>query len=295
MRSDRVNISELLAFLFPAGFQHPLVAGRLIAFGMYGPLDSKLQLCSGERGMHKVQGYELNAMCDQFEREDIIQVYISPSRPLATLSSVEKAEMLEGANRNTKTTRGRLSQQMNNPQMPAFTAEQVVELFASCPRAEDGTYTFHDMQARVVQFRADRIRMLREMDIHGKVKDPPQWIMIETDPQLKARDMRAKYAIEMDEGMKATQAVSKRKLGGPGKGKARVSHFVAPETMFIKNEGFTPNEAAGATNKLLSSRVYKMANMSEMNDPGLVQNVQLMRQQAGRPRKEVAPWTPVYK
>ena len=116
---------------------------------MYGPLDEKLQLSSGEKGMHKVQGYELSAMCDQFEKEDITQVYINPNRPLATLSEAEKAEMLEGANRATKATRGKLSAQMNNSQMPAFTKEQIEELFQECERDEGGMLCFHDMQVRV--------------------------------------------------------------------------------------------------------------------------------------------------
>ena len=58
-----------------------------------------------------------------------MQVYISSDRPLASLSKVEKAEMLEGANRNTKTTKGKLASQMSNSQMPAFSQEQIVELF----------------------------------------------------------------------------------------------------------------------------------------------------------------------
>lgn len=48
-KSHRVNLDRVLEFLFPAGFQHPLVAGRLIAYGMYGPLDDNLCLHSGEK------------------------------------------------------------------------------------------------------------------------------------------------------------------------------------------------------------------------------------------------------
>jgi len=295
-RSSKVLVSDLLEFLFPPGFQHPLVAGRLIAFGMYGPFDEQLRLSSGEKGMHKVQGYELDAMCDQFEREDIITVYISSNRPLAALSFEEKAEMLEGANRATKTTRGKLSQQMNNKQMPAFTREQIGELFSDLEEDEEGRKSFHEMQLRVVEFRADRIKMLREMDIHGKVKDPPSWILIETDPQLKAKTMRAKYAIEMDESTKKTGRVAKRKLGGPGLGRSLVSSYVAPPTMFIKGEGNTPNEAAAFTNRMLSSGVYKMSEIGpEMNNPGLTQNVFLERQTAGPARRDVAPWAANYK
>lgn len=46
----KVDIGRVLEFLFPPGLQHPLVAGRLIAYGMYGPLDDNLCLHSGEKG-----------------------------------------------------------------------------------------------------------------------------------------------------------------------------------------------------------------------------------------------------
>lgn len=138
--------------------------------------------------------------------------------------------------------------------------------------------------------------MLREMDIHGKIKDPPSWIMIETDPQQKAKKMKEKYSIEISEELKRTKSIASRKLGGPGRGKPRVTNFVAPATMFIKNEGFTPNEQANNTTKMLSTRVYKLANLGpDINQPGLVNNVYLIRQAAGKPRKEVAPWAQVYK
>ena len=295
-KSHRVDLDRVLEFLFPRGLQHPLVAGRLIAYGMYGPLDDNLCLHSGEKGMHVVQGYELDTMCDQFEKEDVMQVYMSANRQLASLSLSEKADLLEGAHRSTKTTRGKLPCQMSNSQMPAFNAEQIVELFARLERDEDGRISFHDMQQEIVRFRHDRIKMLREMDIHGKIKEPPSWILIETDPQLKAKKMREKYSIELSDEVKRTKKIANRKLGGPGRGRALVSNFVAPPTMFIKNEGFTPNEAAGYTNKMLSTRVYKMANLGpDMHNPGLVHNVYLMRTSAGKPRKDVAPWAQVYK
>ena len=246
--------------------------------------------------MHVVQPFELDCMCDQFEKEDIMQVYISKSRPLASLSRVEKAEMLEGANRNTKTTKGKLASQMSNAQMPAFNQEQIVELFREVEKDEDGLMLFHEMQQQIVKFRYDRIKMLREMDIHGKIKEPPSWIMIETDPQQKAKKMKEKYSIGISEELKRTKSIANRKLGGPGRGRSLVTNYVAPPTMFIKNEGFTPNEAANNTTKLLSTRVYRLANLGpDINDAGLVQNVQLIRQPAGKARKDAAPWAQVYK
>ncbi len=34
----KVNVDQLLRFLFPPNLQHPLTAGRLFAFGECGPL-----------------------------------------------------------------------------------------------------------------------------------------------------------------------------------------------------------------------------------------------------------------
>lgn len=46
-RSDRVSQRDLLSFVFSKALQHPQSTGRLIAFGLYGPLDENGQLRSG--------------------------------------------------------------------------------------------------------------------------------------------------------------------------------------------------------------------------------------------------------
>ncbi|RQM27836.1 hypothetical protein B5M09_007870 [Aphanomyces astaci] len=49
-----VHLDALMDFLFPPNVQHPNSTGRLFVFSLYGPLDAKSRLRSGEKGMHEV-------------------------------------------------------------------------------------------------------------------------------------------------------------------------------------------------------------------------------------------------
>lgn len=69
-----VDINELLRFVFPRGLQHPLSTGRLYAFALYGPLDENAHLRAGLKGTRPVSPWELDTLCLQLEREDILQV-----------------------------------------------------------------------------------------------------------------------------------------------------------------------------------------------------------------------------
>lgn len=71
---SKVDVQQLLDFIFPKSLQHPLSTGRLFAFAMYGPLDSNANLRSGHNGHRMVSTWEIDTMCLQFEREDLLQV-----------------------------------------------------------------------------------------------------------------------------------------------------------------------------------------------------------------------------
>lgn len=73
-QDGKVDVQELLEFIFPKSLQHPLSTGRLYAFALYGPLDSNSELRSGYNGQRVVSTWEIDTMCLQFEREDILQV-----------------------------------------------------------------------------------------------------------------------------------------------------------------------------------------------------------------------------
>lgn len=72
----KVHIDDLVRFLFPINLQHALVAGRLIVYGMYGPLDEHLQLRTGPQKRNVVSSWQLDLMCIQVEREDILNIYL---------------------------------------------------------------------------------------------------------------------------------------------------------------------------------------------------------------------------
>jgi len=134
-----VQLDELLKFIFPADLQHPLSTGRLYAFGFYGPLDRHAQLRSGHRGTHVVSRWELDAMCAQFEREDVLQVYILPGRPLGELSEEQQDELIAQADRRIKAQTGK-------GLMPQLSRQEVRDIFDDVPRSPEGAMRFHDAQ-----------------------------------------------------------------------------------------------------------------------------------------------------
>lgn len=72
----RVHVDDLIRFLFPVHLQHALVAGRLIVYGLYGPLDEHLQLRTGPQKRNVVSDWQMDLMCVEAEREDILSVYM---------------------------------------------------------------------------------------------------------------------------------------------------------------------------------------------------------------------------
>lgn len=65
----------------------------------------------------------------------------------------------------------------------------------------------------------------------------------------------------------------------PGERKYRVSHDVAPPSMFEADSGLVPMEIAKTTNKLLSTRAFQICGtVSDGNADGLTANVRLLRE-----------------
>ena len=79
-----VDINQLLSFIFPKHIQHPLTAGRLFIYSLYGPLDSDSKIRSGYKRMHVLKDYELESMCMQLDREDIISTFTESFQELST-------------------------------------------------------------------------------------------------------------------------------------------------------------------------------------------------------------------
>ncbi len=102
--SEYIDLDELLRFIFPSDLQHPSAAARLFIFVEYGPLING-ELRSGPGRKHVVSVKELDAMCIQFEREDVMAVYVS-KRKLALLTSEEQEMILQQSDSHLKMAKG---------------------------------------------------------------------------------------------------------------------------------------------------------------------------------------------
>ncbi|ETV90170.1 hypothetical protein, variant 1 [Aphanomyces invadans] len=139
-----VHLDALMSFLFPPNIQHPNSTGRLFVFSLYGPLDAKSRLRSGEKGLHVVTDIELNTMCASIEREDILSVY-----GMIGLSQDEEEQVLRQADKYMK-------------HLPRHTRSDIEELFRLVPRSNDGAMSFHAMQTRIMEERIRRVLCMKD-------------------------------------------------------------------------------------------------------------------------------------
>ncbi len=116
------HLDDLLAFVFPQTLQHPLATGRLFAFALYGPLNHNGNLSSGVRGNRIVADYELDQMCLQIEKEDIIQIYLHNPDDLSLLSVKEQDMIISQADAQLKKAKGKAL-------LPRLSKETVRSLF----------------------------------------------------------------------------------------------------------------------------------------------------------------------
>lgn len=99
-----VEITDLLSFVFPPNVQHPLAAGRLYCYSLYGPADDKNKLRSGFKRSHVLMEYELETMCLQFEKEDTISIFTTR---FEELSNAEQSIIICQSDLRFKTSKGR--------------------------------------------------------------------------------------------------------------------------------------------------------------------------------------------
>ena len=115
------QLEDLLNFVFPHNLQHPLAASRLFIFGLYGPLDKEGQLRSGRGGKHIVSEYELETMCEQVEREDLIKIYLHKQSNLGILSTAEQDDLINQADTKFKIEKGKAM-------FPRLTRQEIINL-----------------------------------------------------------------------------------------------------------------------------------------------------------------------
>jgi hypothetical protein len=124
----QVDVNDVIDFIFPVMLQHPLAAGRLFSYGMYGPLDDNNDMRTGPRGVHKTSVWELDQMCLQVEREDIMAIYMKKRCDIGLLSIEEQESIIMQADPKLKKAVGK-------SMLPQITKQDVYSIFAvsCCP------------------------------------------------------------------------------------------------------------------------------------------------------------------
>jgi hypothetical protein len=146
-----VNINDLMSFIFPSDLQHPLAAARLFIFCEYGPLIEN-QLRSGISRRHTLAVWELDAMCINAEREDVIKIFLHRSSDYGMLAAEEQEAIIQQADGHLKKAKGK-------SMLPVLTKNDFLTLLSELKRDEYGDVNFHEIQNVVAKYRHDRIQV----------------------------------------------------------------------------------------------------------------------------------------
>lgn len=261
---DLVSLEGVLRFVFPPSKRHPMSTGRLFAYGLYGPLNAKGELRAGVKGKHVVNEWELDVMCGQLEREDILNIYVFQGRPLAMLNKAQQDELISEADCRIKASTGRCL-------MPQLNRDDVIAIFAGLTRNSEGLIRFHDVQDAIVQYRDARIARLKIMypDVRREKS-----IRHHTIANMGAVDREARESIS---GSTAAPSTARSRASSSRIGRPRVGPDVAPPEMFMRKTGLTPHGIASHTSKLLSVHASHICHIGQGTTSALTTNVRLIR------------------
>lgn len=240
----KINLDDLLDFIFPLDLQHPLAAARLISYGMYGPLvDGNLR--SGPKGNHILTTWELDEMCVQFEREDILQIYLHKGQGFGLLSNEEQEELISQAD-------GRLKQAKGHAMLPKISRTDVQSLFQDVKRDENGLLSFHEMQAKITKFRDDRIKNYKLIY-----------------PSLATKNKSFSGSSTKFPPDHFTKSLRRQK---------QVSEASAPAEMFQSMVGYGEAEIIKEKNHALANHAFKICEVGSSNSNALRDNVVMIRE-----------------
>eukprot|EP01033_Poteriospumella_lacustris_P018469 gene18469-13289_t len=281
------TLEALLAFLFPENLQHPLAASRLIIFGLYGPLDAQNRLRSGRKGEHALLEYELDAMCQQIEREDLVQIYLHRPRDMGLLTVAEQDALINQADAHLKKAKG-------SALLPRVTQVDVILLFEPLRRhgtAPDGCalLSFHEAQRAIAEYRAHRVAQFKRV-FPALTNRPAAATGHATSVSATAALLLSKHsttaasqaapaerkALTLRRMMSTHEAAARGASGG------RVGPHIAPPTMFERNAGHTTADLIEQNTKLLSKLAYKVTDIDGPATAELTANVKLLREVAPR-------------
>jgi hypothetical protein len=237
----KIDLDNLMEnFFFPRQYQHPLAAARMIIFGENGPLDEKGLLRTGFKGNRVVLDYELEAMCDQVEKDDVTSIYLHRQRDLGMLSSAQQLSIITQADAHLKRAKGRAL-------LPRLTKEELYSIFDDVPRDGNGLMSFHEMQKTIAAWRDFRIRDYKRVF-----------------PSLGG---------VVEEGFAPRRTGTCRKKQGK-----YVTTEVAPRTMFLRNEGRNNADQIKHTSKMMARYNFQINEIDYQGDTThLTTNCKLLR------------------
>lgn len=276
----KFDMDSLIRFVFPTNLQHPLAAARLFVFAMCGPFDENLCIRSGFQGKRVVAEYELEEMCLQLEREDIIQVYLHRPRDMGLLTSKEQEAITSQADAHLKKAKGKAS-------LPRLQKKDVYELLKDLPRDEFGRLSFHDAQNVILKYREDRIKELKlvypsikttstDKAATGTLKLPAVTgaSTVEPDGDEDHGNADLNNMTGTNGGFDNTEKKKKRK-----KRLARVGDSVAPPTMFLRDKGLTNPDVIEQTTSYLSKHAFKISDLDQTAPASaVISNIKLLRE-----------------
>jgi hypothetical protein len=232
----QVDVNDVIDFIFPQTLQHPLAAGRLFCYGLYGPLDEDNNMRTGPRGAHKTSVWELDQMCLQVEREDILAIYMKKRCDIGLLSIEEQESLILQADPKLKKAAGKSMLPQINKQdvygifavrLHSHTLHVYFILLDHCliiaqelSTDDEGYYSFHQVQVAIEAYREERIQNYKLVY-----------------PKITSGDARSKKKLDMMTGTQSSSARMTKNTTGKRKGK--VSSSVACGTMFQFNKGQT--------------------------------------------------------
>jgi hypothetical protein len=151
-----ISIEEILDFVFPSQLQHPLACSRLIILAEYGPLVNG-EIMSGPARAHRVNTWEMDGMCMQIEREDLIRVYLHRKSDFGLLSRGMEESIIQQADSNLKKAHGKTI-------LPALSRGEVISLFRNLERNTNELLNFSDVQCVIFKYRDDRIKRYKQVN-----------------------------------------------------------------------------------------------------------------------------------
>lgn len=281
------TLEALLAFLFPENLQHPLAASRLIIFGLYGPLDAQNRLRSGRKGEHVLLEYELDAMCQQIEREDLVQIYLHRPRDMGLLTVAEQDALINQADAHLKKAKGKAL-------LPRVTQVDVILLFEPLRRygmAPDGCalLSFHEAQRVIAEYRAHRVAQYKLVFPALTNRPAAAATGHATSVSATAALLLSKHSTTAAsqaapaerKALTLRRMMSTHEDAAPAaRSGSRVGPHIAPRTMFERNAGHTTADLIEQNTKYLSRHAYKITDIDGPATAALTANVKLLREVA---------------